>query len=71
MAWSLMDCFEMEITQLANQSTFNQATGTVTTQFTNADDFLDQIENELGSDDNGVHSTDRSVDGIPHGGNHM
>jgi hypothetical protein len=63
-----MDCFEMKVAQLADQSTFNQATGMVTTQFANADDFLNQMENELSSDNNDVLSTDRSVDGTPHGG---
>jgi hypothetical protein len=50
-AQSLMNCFDYEASQLADQSTFDVATWTVTTQFANYDDFLEQVEAELGSDD--------------------
>ena len=46
-----MDCFEMECADIAHMSTFDKNTGTVTTQFPNTDDFLDCMEQELGSDD--------------------
>ena len=50
-ARSLLRNFEIEAEQLADQSTFNVATMTVTTQFANTDDFLERAEAELGSDD--------------------
>ncbi len=34
-----------------DQSTFARETGTITTQFANADDFLDRMEDKLGSED--------------------
>ncbi len=39
-ARSLMDSFEMDAAYVADQSTFDRETGTITTQFANADDFL-------------------------------
>ncbi len=50
-ARSLLRNFEIEAEQLADQSTFDVATMTVTTQFANTDDFLERAEAELGSDD--------------------
>ncbi len=50
-AQSLMNCFDYEASQLADQPSFDVATWTVTTQFANYDDFLEQVEAELGSDD--------------------
>jgi hypothetical protein len=40
-AQSLMNCFDYEASQLADQSSFDVATWTVTTQFANSDDFLE------------------------------
>ncbi len=60
-ARSLMNCFDYEASQLADQSTFDIATWTVTTQFANSDDFLERVEAELGSDD------EASEDGRTHG----
>jgi hypothetical protein len=51
MARSLMECFEMDAAYVADQSTFDETTGTVTTQFANDDDFPDRMDNELASDD--------------------
>ena len=56
-ARSLLRNFEIEAEQLADQSTFDVTTMTVTTQFANTDDFLERAEAELGSDD------DASIDG--------
>jgi hypothetical protein len=63
-ATSLLDCFEVDCAAIANQSTFNHTTGTVTTQFANTDDFLDRVELKLGSDDNAV-SVKKSEGGTP------
>jgi hypothetical protein len=41
MVYSLINCSDYEASQLADQSTFDQTTGTVTNQFANMDDFLD------------------------------
>jgi hypothetical protein len=60
---SLMDSFEYEASQLANLSTFHERTRIVTTQFANADDFLNKVEAELGFDGNDDQSLDRFVDG--------
>ncbi len=46
-----MDSFEYEASGLADQSTFDEQTWTVTTPFANNDDFLDRVEAELGFDD--------------------
>ena len=59
-ARSLLRNFEIEAEQLADQSTFDAKTMTVTTQFANTDDFLMRAEAELGSED------DASIDGTPH-----
>jgi hypothetical protein len=58
------DCFDADSSAVAHMSTFDQSTGTVTTQFANTDDFIDQVENELGSDDDTV-SLDKSKGGTP------
>jgi len=50
-ARSLLRNFDIEAEQLADQSTFDVSTMTVTTQFANTDDFLERAEAELGSDD--------------------
>jgi hypothetical protein len=50
-ARSLMECFEMDAAYMADQSTFDETTGTITTQFANDDDFLIRMDNELASDD--------------------
>jgi hypothetical protein len=60
-ARSLMDCFEMECADVAHMSTFDKNTGPVTTQFPNTDDFLDCMEQELGSDDD--YASDKSLGG--------
>ncbi len=65
MARSLMDSFEMDAAYIADQSTFNRETGTVTTEFANADNFLDRMEHELGLKDEDNMSVDRSVGGTP------
>ncbi len=57
-----MDCFDADSSAVAPMSTFDQSTGTVTTQFANTDDFLDRVENNLGSDDDAV-SLDKSKGG--------
>jgi hypothetical protein len=62
-AHSLMDSFKYEASQLANLSTFDERTWIVTTQFANADDFLNRVEAELGFDGDDDQSLDRSVDG--------
>jgi hypothetical protein len=64
MAQSLMDSFKMDAAYVADQSMFNRETGTITTQFANADDFLDRIEHELRSEDKDNTSVD-SVGGTP------
>jgi hypothetical protein len=51
-ARSLMECFEMDAAYVADQSTFDETTGTVTMQFANDDDFLDKMDNKLASDGN-------------------
>ncbi len=56
-----MNCFDYEASQLADQSTFDVATWTVTTQFANSNDFLERVEAELGLDD------EASEDGRTHG----
>jgi hypothetical protein len=56
-----MDCFEMECADVAHMSTFDKNTGTVTTQFPNMDNFLDCMEQELGSDDD--YALDKSPGG--------
>jgi hypothetical protein len=43
-----MDSFDYETLLVADQSTFDENTWTVTTQFANSDDFLDRVEAELG-----------------------
>jgi hypothetical protein len=48
-AKSLMDCLKANCSAVAHMSTFDQSMGSVTTQFANTDDFLDRVENELGS----------------------
>jgi hypothetical protein len=63
-AMSLLDCFEVDCVAVADQSAFDQFTGTVTTQFTNTDDFLDCMENKLGSDDDNI-SVEKSKGGTP------
>jgi hypothetical protein len=40
-AKSLIDSFDYEASLVADQSTFDESTWTVTTQFANSDDFLD------------------------------
>jgi hypothetical protein len=64
MAKSLIDCFEAKCSAVANMSTFNQSTVTDTTQFANTDDFLDRVENKLGSDDDAI-SVNRSKGETP------
>jgi hypothetical protein len=62
---SLLDCFEVDCPAIADQSTFDRTTGTVTTQFANMDDFIDRVELELGSDDDTI-SVEKSEGGTPH-----
>ncbi len=59
-ARSLLQNFEIEAEQLADQLTFDISTMTVTTQFANTDDFLERAEDEIGLDDEG------SIDGPSH-----
>jgi hypothetical protein len=61
---SLLDCFKVDCAAVADQSTFDRTTGTVTTQFANTDDFLDCVELELGSDDDAI-SVEKSKGGTP------
>jgi hypothetical protein len=61
MARSLMDCFKMECADIAHMLTFDKNMGTITTQFPNTDDFLDCIEQEVGSDDD--YTLDKSPGG--------
>jgi hypothetical protein len=65
-AKSLMDSFDYKASLVADQSTFDKSTWTVTTQFANSDDFLNQVEAELGLDDDDDQSLDGSLDGTPH-----
>ena len=59
---SLLSNFEIEAAALADQSTFDLATMTVSTQFADTDDFLDRAEAELGfSDEDSYNETN------PHG----
>ncbi len=64
-AHSVLDYFEMDAAYVADESTFDRETGTVTTQFANMDNFLDCMENELGSEDEDDASVDCSVGGTP------
>ncbi len=64
-ARSLMECFEMDAAYMADQSTFDEANGTVTTQFANDDDFLNKMDNKLASDDNKDMLDDPSDGGTP------
>jgi hypothetical protein len=59
---SLMDCCDANSSAVAHMSTFNQSTGTVTTQFANTDHFLDRVENELRSNDDAI-SLDKAEGG--------
>jgi hypothetical protein len=51
----------MECADVAHMSTFDKNTGNVTTQFPNTDDFLNPMEQELGSDDD--YALDKSPGG--------
>ncbi len=51
MAQSLLDWFEMDAAYVMDQLTFDRKTGIVTTQFANADDFFDCMEDKLGLED--------------------
>jgi hypothetical protein len=62
---SLMDSFDYEASLVADQSTFDESTWTVTTQFANFDDFLDRVEAELGLNDDDDPSLDGSLEGTP------
>ncbi len=64
-AKSLVDSFDYEASLVADQSTFDESTWTVTTQFANSDDFLDQVEAELGLDDDDYPSLGGSLEGTP------
>ncbi len=59
-----MDSFNYEASLVADQSTFDESTWTVTTQFANSDDFLD-VKAELGLDDYDNPSLDGSLEGTP------
>jgi hypothetical protein len=63
-AKNLMDCFDADSSAIAHMLTFDQSTGTITTQFANTDNFLDRVENKLGSNDDAV-SLDMSRGGTP------
>jgi hypothetical protein len=65
MAQSLMDSFEMDAAYVVDQWTFNRKTSTITTQFANADDFLDHMGHELGLEDEDNMSVDHLVGGTP------
>ncbi len=65
-ARSLMECFKMYAAYVADQSTFDETTGTITTQFANDDDFLDRMDNKLASDDNEYMLDDPPDGGTPH-----
>jgi hypothetical protein len=58
---SLIDCFEMDAAYVADQSTFDETSGTVTMQFVNHDDFLNRMDNELSDDDKDM--LDNNTDG--------
>jgi hypothetical protein len=60
-ACSLMDSFDHEASQLANQSSFDEKMWIMTMQFANSDDFLDRVEAELGFDGDDDTSLDGSV----------
>ena len=62
-----MDSFEYEASELADQSTSDEQTWTVTTPFANNDDFLDRVEAELGFDDDDDPSlADGLLGELPH-----
>jgi hypothetical protein len=65
MAQSLLDCFKMDATYVADQLTFDRETGTITAQFANADDFCDSMEDKLGSEDKDNLLMDCLVRGAP------
>jgi hypothetical protein len=60
-AKSLMDSFDYEASLVADQSTFDESSWTVTTQFANSDDFLNHVEAELGFDDDNDPSLNGSL----------
>jgi hypothetical protein len=64
-AQSLLDCFKIDAAYVADLLVFDRETGTVITQFANSDDFLERMEDELGSEDEGNSSIDCSVGGTP------
>jgi hypothetical protein len=66
MARSLVECFEMDAAYVADQSTFDKNSGTVTTQFANNIDFLSRMDNKLASDDNEAMLDDSTDGGTPH-----
>ena len=63
---SLLGNFEIEAAALADQSNFDLATMTVSTQFADTDDFLDRAEAELGfsddDSDNDIIPIDTSIE---------
>ncbi len=61
-----MDSFNYKASELADQSTFDESTWTVTNQFANFDDFLDRVEAELGFGKDDDPSLDGSLEGTPH-----
>ncbi len=65
-ARSLMECFEMDVAYVADQSTFDKSTSTVTMQFANDDDFLDRMDNKLALDDDEDMLDDSTDGGTPH-----
>jgi hypothetical protein len=60
-----MDSFNYEASLVADQSTFDESTWTVTTQFANSDDFLDRVEAELSLNDDDNPSLNGSLEGTP------
>jgi hypothetical protein len=64
-AHSLMDSFDYDASLVADQSTFDVSTWTVTTQFANSDDFLERVEAELELNDDDIQSLDGSLNGTP------
>ncbi len=58
-----MDRFDYNASLVAEQSTFDMSTWTVTTQFSNSDDFLECTGAELGLDDDIIQSLDGSLNG--------
>jgi hypothetical protein len=62
---SLIDWFGMDAVCVVDQLMLDKETGTVTMQFANADDFLDCMEDELGSDNDDNTSNDHLVGGTP------